>query len=173
MTKLTADDLNELELPAHMAKASGFKQVTIDVDHVLYLIAAARASLESRGDPFAGRPTFALVTENGWVHAVFNDEDRAIGQAAKRSVPSIEVDPLTGKHAYSVMRYAPSAPGAESMAGWVPKDGERVAYKPNQAELGTVTRVLRVAYVDWDEGHSGSHEVSVLVPLPSPPKVTP
>jgi hypothetical protein len=56
--------------------------------------------------------------------------------------------------------------GAESLAGWVPKDGERVAYKPNQDELGTVTRVLRVAYVDWDEGHSGSHEISVLVPSP-------
>lgn len=57
-----------------------------------------------------------------------------------------------------------------SVEAWAPTAGERVAYKPNQSELGTVSRVLRVVYVDWDEGHRGSHEPSVLVPCPGQAK---
>lgn len=65
---------------------------------------------------------------------------------------------------------APSA--GESMAAWVPEAGERVAYAPNTVELGTVVRTLHIAYVDWDEGHRGSHEVCVLKPARPHPRAS-
>jgi hypothetical protein len=63
----------------------------------------------------------------------------------------------------------PEAPEPAKASGWVPEPGERVAYGPNTQEHGKVARVLTIAYVDWDEGHLGSHETCVLQPLPAPP----
>lgn len=52
--------------------------------------------------------TWALVSEGGWVHAVFNLKEHADRAAVERSVPLDEVDPSSGHHHYSVVRYAPA-----------------------------------------------------------------
>jgi len=69
------------------------------------------------------------------------------------------------------------APSAVQGQAWEPKPGERVQYAPASKEntfiepacRGTVTRALRIYYVDWDDGHRGQHESAVLGPLPPPP----
>lgn len=80
------------------------------------------------------------------------------------------------------LRCAGFIPASESReeAGqaWAPLPGERVQYAPIEKEnciidpecLGTVTRVLVVAYVDWDGGYRGQHEVTVLKEPPPEPE---
>lgn len=58
------------------------------------------------------KPTYALVSEGGWVHAVHNHEDIAEQQRLARSCAPDEVDAKRGKHVYSVVCYVPAADSA-------------------------------------------------------------
>jgi hypothetical protein len=166
MTKLTAEALNELERRARYNRG----QMRLNTSTLLSLIAAARASLDSKGDAATLLKAVEWLSSRGHQSAAvdlnYNWNDAPPGDGS--CVPLHLVGP------------APSAAAAESMAGWVavserlPGDDVPVLGLKRHWRLpDTVIWEQELQFWTYCDGRRIDGEMTHWMPLPSLTKVTP
>jgi hypothetical protein len=185
-TKLTAELLDDLDVklkaahPLPWGEVSGVRGnanrelVEVAINALPALIAAARASLESRDS--AASLTYACDGSHGMSH-----HDPACGWVGA-SMPYGERCPVCRGHVVSRRQSEAYAAGAELMAGWVkpeerrPHDNQKVLVCNSYGEARVGSYDSSTGDVLFRDGFWHLFQCTHWRPaplLPSPPKVTP